>query len=194
MRERIRIVAVAVTLVVTVSCFFFRSCVATTNEFGFLGADKNGRQIYLQTLDHVSSPQFHVTSEFYDHSIFLRFLQEPMRTTIRFVGSADTQNMFTRQAIDQLLATPAVAHLMQFRDSISLTKEYSLPTDKMIERAGEKGVFTYREFLVGMGFQRLEVFNGPTKQFALTLDPRVVNTKERVFINTAGTRSLNELK
>ncbi|MBU2497815.1 MAG: hypothetical protein KKE57_02840 [Proteobacteria bacterium] len=57
----------------------------TTDEIGFLGAGKVGRQVLIQTLDEVIKQRGKVNSEFFDRPFILRLLiGAPLRTTIRY--------------------------------------------------------------------------------------------------------------
>jgi len=59
----------------------------TTDEIGFLGAGKVGRQVFIQTLDDMmeKNNKGSVDSDFFDKPFIVRFiLGEPLRTTIRF--------------------------------------------------------------------------------------------------------------
>jgi hypothetical protein len=56
----------------------------TTDEIGYLGAGKVGRQVLIQSLDAILKPRARVDSDFFDRPFIVRLiLGEPLRTTIR---------------------------------------------------------------------------------------------------------------
>lgn len=154
----------AVLLIIGLSVY--HSCFRVTNEIGPIGADKAGRQIFLQSLQHYMGEPlgFTVTSEWSDLPLLKRLLvQEPMRTTIRFVFSKGADQPDPRP-FAELLEAPYPRFFALFNSSpdaeIWLREEHSVPLADFSERLDELGAFTVEDMFASLGFRRFEVYHG----------------------------------
>ncbi len=137
--------------------------VRTTNEIGPLGTDKVGRQVFIQTWD----PQFQrmlagvrVTSEWEDTTFLWRFVvQEPMRTTLRFVLAAD-QPAPEPQASRMFLDRPYQMFLDRYAGPVQIQQDSTRSPAEIDERLRELGARTNEDFFAAMGFRRFEVYHG----------------------------------
>jgi len=143
---------------------FYHSCFRVTNEIGPIGADKAGRQIFLQSLQHYMGEPlgYSVTSECSDSSFLVRLLvQEPMRTTIRFVFPKDADQPDPRPFIE-LLDAPYPRFFALFNSppdaEIWLREEHSVPLADFYDRLDELGASTVEDMFASMGFRRFEVY------------------------------------
>jgi hypothetical protein len=82
------------------------SVVRVTNEIGPVGMDTTGRRIWIQSLEaYLADDQVRVTSEWADTNIVGRIIQEPMRTTMRFIS----EDPAAEADADAILAQPFTA-------------------------------------------------------------------------------------
>jgi len=193
------LVGVAITLVVAV--YAFHSFTATINETGFLGMDKNGRQILIQTLDHYAtemSSSVRIDSDWDDYSFIERLWQEPMRTTLRLYKAMDEVE-YKKMRIGESLAlidpvkdiedtlyVPYRDFLSAYESEISMNEEYSISIKELKERADEAGVVTYRDLLRGFGFTEYEYYVNDELVASITLNPNVTNHTKGKFTSTVG--------
>jgi hypothetical protein len=132
----------------------WKGCLATTNEIGYLGADKVGRQILIQSLDAVTRPSLHIDSDFFERPFLLRLLLEPMRTTLRF--DYQQPDPPRREEITAYLAQPIEVFLSAAQGKISLSEDRSVTSLKLQEIAHDEGARTLEDLYGGFGFKRLQ--------------------------------------
>lgn len=151
--------------VLAVIAIGLHSCFRVTNEIGPIGADKAGRQIFLQSLQYYFGTPLGltVTSEWSDSTFLGRlFIQEPMRTTIRFVAPDSVQS--DAGAPSQFLNTPFRDFFNQFKPppnaSISLRENDSILLPEFYKRLDSLGASSVADMLAAMGFRRFEVYRG----------------------------------
>ena len=63
-----------IVVVFIIMMVFCNGC-SNNNEYGYLGFDKTGRQIYIQSLNHYFQGQIKVESEFFDRNIIQRIIK-----------------------------------------------------------------------------------------------------------------------
>lgn len=155
-------VAFLLFIVIGIHSTYFR----VTNEIGPIGADKAGRQIFLQTLQYYLGDPLGVTltSEWSDSTFLGRLLfQEPMRTTIRFVSS-ETLAQVDPEAPRQFLNASFREFFGQFKPpaeaSISLRENDSIPLSEFYGKLDALGASSVADMLAAMGFRRFEVYHG----------------------------------
>lgn len=154
---------------------FWRGCWVTTNEIGYLGADKSGRQILIQSLDAVAQPQLRIDSDFLDHPLVLRLLREPMRTTLRFdYRRAEAPQ---REEVVAYLSQPAEVFLSSAKGDISLREDWSVSPAKLREFATKEGAQTVEDIYGGFGFKRLQVYHQGRPLFELPIRQKKPNVK-----------------
>lgn len=154
----------AAAFLLLVGFSLYHSCFRVTNEIGPIGADKAGRQIFLQSLQHYMGKPlgYTVTSEWSDSSFLVRLLvQEPMRTTIRFVLPKDGGEPDSRPFIE-LLEAPYPRFFALFNSppdaEIWLREEHSVPLANFYERLDDIGASTVEDMFASLGFRRFEVY------------------------------------
>lgn len=193
--------SIGALVVLGITLYAYHSITTTVNERGFLGMDKTGRQIFIQTMNHYAGTiddSVSVTSDWEDYSLIQRLWQEPMRTTLRIKKTMDDDEYLQLQIAEGLAMTfpaddveesldyPYKEFLQEYSSEISMTEDYSMPFQELEERADEKGVVTYRDLLRGFGFTDYEYYiNGELKS-AVELNPNVKNHIEGSFISTVG--------
>ncbi len=142
--------------------------IRTTNEIGWLGADKVGRQVLIQTLDEsAKSSGIRVTSDFNSHPIWERMIVgEPMRTVIRYeVQSSEGSNRF---GLQEHLELPHESITDQFQGKVTLQDDYEPTKDELVESLKKHDAKTMEDFYAGFGFKRIELYtNG---QFTAALE------------------------
>ncbi len=152
----------------------YRGCVATSNEIGFLGGDKVGRQIMIQSWDSLLQPKIRVTTEFYDSPYLLRLFQEPMRTTIRFQPVESEIERPTVATMQSYLSQPAESLIAQFNE-ISLQAKLVVTREELLSSAKEKSVKTIGDLLGGFGFKTFEVFLNGKKTISIPIAQKSPN-------------------
>jgi len=156
---------------------FYRGCVATTNEIGYLGVDKTGRQVFIQTLNHHYQSRFNVDSDFFDYPIYQRLLQEPMRTTLRITILTDDIALYTEKSVRTSLSDSYEGLLMIYTKTISVGEDTDISVGEMRRRLNEAGARTLEDFIGGLGFKEYEVYKGGTQIVAIHLKQIRPNVK-----------------
>lgn len=143
--------------IVVIGFSFYYNIFRTTNEIGYLGVDKTGRQIFIQTLDAYFQPLAKVDSDFYDHNFLYRILiEEPMRTTIRF--DIQDNEKVSLQSVEDFMDQPYENILREYRGKVSLRNDWEVDPQDLDKSLKEKDAKTMEDFLAGFGFRRLQVY------------------------------------
>jgi hypothetical protein len=147
----------AILLIIVYS--FYTVFVKTSNEVGFLGMDKVGRQVFIQTVDAYLDPNINVDLDFNDHNILERIvIQEPMRTVLKF-DIRDTRELeATPETVNNFLNQPASVILNEYHGKITMQDDYEVTPNELKKTAIEKDVQTVADLLSGFGFKRYEVY------------------------------------
>lgn len=161
-------------LVIFVIGFVIFKMFQTTDEIGYLGAGKVGRQVLIQTLDHFMEPKARVTSEFYDRPFILRLiLGEPLRTTIRFDFQDEKAKITTLEMLINYLNLPHETITQFFDESkeekIILQDKFELGVDDFKKSLIDKNVKTIEDFFAGYGFYKYEVYIFGQPKFSIDL-------------------------
>ena len=136
----------------------YYSVIRTTNEVGFLGADKSGRQVLIQTLDDYLKPDVKVDTDFYDHSFLSRMLiQEPMRTIIRF-DIQNPQSKISLSSAESFLSQPNDEFVKNFKEKIFMHEGYEVTPEDLKKNLKNKEAKTIEDFLAGFGFKKFEMY------------------------------------
>lgn len=144
----------AIFIVYAIYSQFFK----TSNEIGFIGADKAGRQILIQTLDAYMEPDIKVDSDFSDYSFLSRaIIQEPMRTTIRF-DVQNSKNNASLSTVENFLSQPNSDFINNFKEKVSIRDDSSITPDELRKRLNEKNASTMEGFLAGFGFKKFQIY------------------------------------
>jgi hypothetical protein len=154
---------------------FWKGCLVTTNEIGYLGADKSGRQILIQSLDAVTQPKLRIDSDFFDHPLVLRLWSEPMRTTLRF--DYRLTEAPHREEVIAYLNQPAEVLLSAAKGKISLREDWSLSPAELRELANKVGSQTVEDIYGGFGFKRLQVYHQGRPMFELPIRQKKPNVR-----------------
>lgn len=151
-------ILIGICVAIFISYSIYYSIIRTTNEIGFIGADKAGRQVLIQTLDNYLKPDVRVDSDFNDHSFLERMLiQEPMRTTLRF-DIQNNQNKINLSSAENFLSQPYGSFLSNFKDKIFLKEGYEVSPEEFDKNLKDKGAKTMEDFLAGFGFKKLQIY------------------------------------
>jgi len=185
---------------IAIAIYAFHYAYTTTNESAFLGMDKSGRQIFIQTMDHYAKSidsSVSVTSEWEDYSLLQRFWQEPMRTTLRIHktttdGNGQSQTppdlalLFPSGDIEKILEAPYKEFLQSYTSKISMSENYSITPQELEDLANKAKVVTLRDLLRGFGFKKYEYYlNGQTESTAV-LNSNITNHTEGNFVSSVG--------
>lgn len=159
MSEKIKTALIAVGVVAFFGIGIYQMFFRVTDEIGFLGGGKVGRQVFIQTLDHITGDAISVESEFYDHSFLSRMiLGEPVRTTLRLDFHDNGLFTPTEEGARQFLDQPHRDITDQYEGAITMQEDFELKSSRLREMMQEKGVVTVEDFLTGLGFRYFEVF------------------------------------
>lgn len=155
--------------------FFIKDEITVVNENGYLGMDKDGRQILIQTLNQAySEQQILVDSEFNDTNFIYKLLfGEPMRTTLRMiVKDKEMAKNFNEETIKLALAQSSSVFLDMFKGGgkISLTESDTIDGDKLIKRVKRYEVNTFEDLLTAFGFKKYEVYANNELVASITLN------------------------
>jgi hypothetical protein len=139
---------------------FYFTIFKTTNEVGFMGMDKVGRQVFIQSMDAYLDPNVDVDSDFFDYNILYRLvIQEPMRTVLKFDIRDEDEFQASPESVDAFLASPASGILDMYQDEVMMQEEYRLTPEELKQSAKDKGVETVSDLLSGFGFERFDVYS-----------------------------------
>jgi hypothetical protein len=133
----------------------------TTDEIGFLGSGKVGRQVYIQTIDQglKQNEKGSVCSEFFDRPFIVRFfLGEPLRTTIRFDFIEEKAQATNAEMIRNYLALPHETITDNLHGNIIMQEGYETTAKDLRELLNEKNVQTIEDFYAGLGFKKYDVY------------------------------------
>jgi len=134
--------------------------IKSSNEVGFLGMDKVGRQVFIQSFDAYLDPNIDVDSEFNDTPLPIRLIVgEPLRTTLKFDIRDEKEFHATPEGVDAFLAKPASYIVDEYRDKITMQDNYEVTPDELKKSMKEKGVQTVEDLLSGFGFKKFEMFS-----------------------------------
>lgn len=161
--SQIKNLLVILAVVLFIAYSIYAVLLRQTNEIGPIGVDKDGRQIFLQTLDAVNKDNgLRVTSE-WESTTFLErmFIKEPMRTTIRFVmrGSTDISDVLVSRAYldmpwsNYFRGAPPEGKMHLREDVEVLLPEFYMALEKL-------GAKTNEDMFAAMGFRHYEVYRG----------------------------------
>lgn len=150
-----------IALFITVVVYsFYSAFIKTSNEVGFLGMDKVGRQVFIQSLDSFLDPNVNVDSDFFDHNFVSRILiQEPMRTTLKFDIRDEKEFVASPKSVDAFLAAPASKLTDMYKSNITMQENYEMTPDELRKSVNDKGVQNIEDLLSGFGFKRFEVYS-----------------------------------
>ncbi len=180
--------------------YVFHYFTTTVDETGFLGMNTNGRQIFIQSMDHymkTMDSSVTVSSEWDNYSLLERLWQEPMRTTLKMdkAMSEDDYLQFqiaggfsetTRSKdVETSLETPYVDFVRNLSE-ISLSEDYSVSSEELETIANEAGVVTYRDLLRGFGFTSYEYYVNGELISSIILNPQITNHVQGNFISKVG--------
>jgi len=139
--------------------FIFYSMFKPSNEIGFLGTGKEGRQVLIQTINEIIKEKGKVDSEFFDRPLILRFLLGvPMRTTIRFDFHDYNAEKTDTEMVMKYLALPHETITDFFQGNILMQEGFETSADDLRVLMVEKNVKTIEDFLAGFGFKKYEVY------------------------------------
>ncbi len=179
--------------IVVAVIIFYHGFTVTINETSYLGIDKFGRQVFIQTLNNFvteSDNKVKVTSNYDDFNFVERIWQEPMLTTIRiynnmseedinnFLLSNSDSTINRAKVIEKSLDDNYVSVLNIYKSEIILTKECSVTKEKFEEMAYKEGILTFRDLLTSFGFVNYEYFINDKLICRIILNPNVSNWVE----------------
>ena len=130
--------------------------------------DKVGRQTFIQSLNRTMGQEVKVESDFFDYPFYLRYLQEPMRTTIRFNVELDGLPFSEENAKEALVSS--YENILSEIDKIHLQENIIVTADDIRQELIKKGASTIEDLLVGFGFKKYEVYENGKKICGITLN------------------------
>jgi len=159
-KEKLRNWLIGLGVILFLLWGFYGMFIKHSNEVGFLGMDKVGRQVFIQTLDEYFHPNIDVDSEFNDQPLPIRLIiGEPLRTTLRFNIQDEQEFKATPESVDAFLSQPASEITNQYKEIITMQDEYEVTPDDLSETMKEKEVKTVADLLSGFGFETFEVLS-----------------------------------
>lgn len=170
--DNLKNILIGVCIITVIGYIFYYQFIRTTNEIGFLGAGKVGRQVLIQSLDKELYPNVKVDSEFGRTSIFSRILfQEPLRTTFiidiqdtnEFEATEDGAHSFLEQPIDEFIS--------QFQ-KITMQENYEITNSELKKICDEKNVKNMADLLSGFGFKNFELQKRGEIISVISLNPK----------------------
>lgn len=149
MREKLRNGVIAVAFAVFLAVGFWQTCFQVTNEIGPLGADKDRRQVLIQSLDAYFAGWT---------DSWQRMFQEPMRTTFKLsYRLTDPSREPDSLLVDRILHSRASEFLDLYRGPASLQRDWQVPVEKLRARADSLKVKTFGELLDAYGFRTFRI-------------------------------------
>lgn len=207
--KKIREYFIGVLVVITIIVYGINYFSTTINERGFLGMDKVGRQIYIQTINNYISnldSSINVTSDWESYSFIQRIWQEPMRTTFRIYKTMPKDEyaqfrieegfgkIIANKEVEASLELPYKEFLQNFGSEISISEDYVLNPIELQELADKAGVVTYRDLLRGFGFIKYEYYINNDLKSSIILNPNVANHIEGNISSRIGSIKNKPLK
>lgn len=192
---------IAIAIIIAI----FHNFTVIVNERGFLGMDKDGRQVFIQTINHYTSKEdgIMIASEWDDFSFLERLWQEPMRTTLRVYQTVSDEEyhnlgvseLFGQSSVEIMIDEISYKEFLQnYSSEIYMSEDYAISSKDLEKFANEAGVVTYRDLLSGFGFTNYEYYiNGELKS-AITLNPNITNHVEKKWFVTVGSEKNEPLK
>jgi hypothetical protein len=133
--------------------------IKTTDEIGFLGAGKVGRQVLIQTFEYEMKPDVKVDSEFFDRPFPLRLIiGEPLRTTIRFNIQNENKLRADQETALTFLNQPAQTISDRFQGKIVMQDGFEITPDELKSSMQKNNVNTIEDLLAGFGFNKFEIY------------------------------------
>ena len=170
--EKVKRFFTIVGILIILGIVFYKGC-SPDNYFGYLGFDKIGRQIYIQSLNEHFEGRILVESEFFDRNVFMRFLKEPQRTTLRFnnvfqdIDNLEIDDPIREQYIEYVIQetqralNEPIDNILDFFDDdaeIYLTEDKTISGTELRQRTREAECMTVQDFYKGLGFNKYEVY------------------------------------
>ncbi len=159
------------SFVSVISFIVYRMFFLPSDEIGYLGANKIGRQVFIQTMDSRLKPQGEVTSEFFDTPLIGRlFIGDHLtRTTIRFNFYDRAADTMTMKTVMKYLGSPYARITLSLSDSILLQENYIVGFNEFDDLLKNKKVITIEDLLAGLGFKTYEVYFKGNPKFSIEL-------------------------
>lgn len=135
---------------------FYQNFIRHNNEIGFLGTDKDGRQVLIQMLNEQLKPDIKVDSDFFEHNLIYRMLvQEPMRTVVRF--DVQDENKIPTKQVEEYLNQSSSDFVNKLTGKVFMQEKYQLNPGELSKQLDEKGIKTMEGLLAGFGFKQVEI-------------------------------------
>ena len=142
-------------LVVFLVIIFIRGSLIVSDKSGFyVATNKQGRQIFIQSLSHYLGPNITATSDFDDYNIFHRFWVEPMRTTIK-LKSHNSFIEWNEFSIYKFLSIPIDSILIHDEAKFSISENESIEVYYLKQILQKDSIDNMKKFLEGMGFEKI---------------------------------------
>jgi len=194
-----------ILIIIVIGCIIWsiNYFTVTINERAFLGMDKSGRQIFIQSMDKYITgmdDSIKIDSDWNDFSFIHRLWQEPMRTTFRvyktisemeyndFKNSEELEEIDPYESVKSSLEEPYSNFLsgLGYDSKISMSENYSITIQELDNMAKEKGVVSFRDLLRGLGFKYYEYYINNELKASVVLNENVKNHVEGNFVSTVG--------
>ncbi len=198
--QKIKGYLIKMVILAAIITYVFHYFTTTVDETGFLGMNKDGRQIFIQSMDHyigTMDSSVTVSSEWDDYSFLERLWQEPMRTTLK-INKAMSEDEYLQfriarglsettrsEDVETSLEIPYVDFIRNLSE-ISLSEDYSISSEELETIANEAGVVTYRDLLRGFGFTSHEYYVNDELISSITLNPQIINHVQGNFVSKVG--------
>ena len=171
--------------------------------------DKDGRQIFIQSIDRYTSTKddsIVITNDWSDHSLIKIFLYEPMRTKLRinktmseaeylqFQNERNIAIINLSENIELALNMPYEEFLNLYDEDISITERRRISIEELKERSESTGVVTYGDLLRGFGFIDYEYYINNELITAVTLNSNVSNHIQGNTSYKVGSEGIHEKK
>lgn len=158
-KDKIQTILVSLFLLVLLGLGIYHQFIRSSDEIGFLGAGKVGRQVLLQTFEYEMKPDVKVDSEYFDTPLPIRLIiGEPLRTTIRFNIQNENKFRADQTTARNFLEHPANIITDRFQGNIVMQEGYEITPVDLRRIMKVKNVNTIEEMLAGFGFKKFEIY------------------------------------
>jgi len=158
-KDKIQTILVSIFLIGLLGLGIYHMFIRSSDEIGFLGAGKVGRQVLLQTFESELQPDVKVESEFFDTPFPIRLIiGEPLRTTIRFNIQNENKIKADQEAAKYFLSQPAKSISDRFRGKIIMQNGFEITPEELSESMKNKNINTVEDLLAGFGFKKFEIY------------------------------------
>lgn len=181
--KKIKQILTIIAIIIVLGIVGYKEC-SPDNYYGYLGFDKMGRQIFIQSLNEHFEGRILVESEFFDRNIFLRFIKEPQRFTLRFnyvfqnIDNLDKNDSIRGQYKEYVIQdaqralNEPIDNILVFYDDdaeIYITEDKTITGAELRKKTNEAECITVQDFYKGLGFKKYEIYINGEEYYSVEL-------------------------